>query len=398
MKLKLIRVLSATAAASMLLFSSCGMLPQEEEALAPPVMAPEEVEYVTHEVKIGDIVNELSGSCAAVSKTQYNLSFTEMGGHLDSINVKLGDEVTAGQVLATLDTDSLAKNIEIKKVQISKTNLEIDNILTSAKNELTLLENEVNLVLEKKAELTLRLEDETISDEDRAGIQSEIEGIDDSMINYNIRLENARNNADATKNTSILSKKMDLQIQEIELSDMENTMAKSTITAPTAGTVVFIEEVAVGDYVPALKMLIGIADPQDLVMEYTGTKANSLKVGMAATITVNDTDYAAEVVSTPSNVPVELMELYEDTVLLSFAEIPEGLELADRGNFVVVLEEKSDIIVVPKNAIVTYVGSYYARVLKNGVGNEQSVEVGITSSSEYEIISGLEEGDLLILN
>ena len=56
------------------------------------------------------------------------------------------------------------------------------------------------------------------------------------------------------------------------------------------------------------------------------------------------------------------------------------------------------MIVVPKTAITKYLGGYYASVMnEDGLRSERDVEVGVESSTHYEIVAGLEEGETLII-
>ena len=102
----------ASIAMITLLLQGCSMMPEEEELLPPPVKEPEAVEYTTQVIERGDIVNTAKGSGNIGSKKQYSLSFTYRSGYLKSMNVKLGDTVKKGQLIAELDTDSLEKDIQ----------------------------------------------------------------------------------------------------------------------------------------------------------------------------------------------------------------------------------------------------------------------------------------------
>jgi multidrug efflux pump subunit AcrA (membrane-fusion protein) len=62
----------------------------------------------------------------------------------------------------------------------------------------------------------------------------------------------------------------------------------------------------------------------------------------------------------------------------------------------IIIETKTDVLVAPSTSIQNQNGQYTARVLRNSVEMSQPVEVGISSDTQTEIISGLSEGDMVI--
>ena len=102
------RLLASAAAALLGLgLGGCALFPEEEEELAPPLKAPAAVTYTTTQVERGEIVDSVTVSGTFISTTSYDLSFEKRSGYISEINVKPGDTVTEGQLLARLDTDAL---------------------------------------------------------------------------------------------------------------------------------------------------------------------------------------------------------------------------------------------------------------------------------------------------
>ncbi|MNE17892.1 Multidrug resistance protein MdtA [compost metagenome] len=64
----------------------------------------------------------------------------------------------------------------------------------------------------------------------------------------------------------------------------------------------------------------------------------------------------------------------------------------------IILQQRSDTIVIPKNGLRTYLGRSFVRVLEDGSRlREVDVEAGIEGSTEVEIVKGLEEGEVVVL-
>ncbi|WP_159438298.1 efflux RND transporter periplasmic adaptor subunit [Massiliimalia massiliensis] len=378
-KLRVGKILVSIAAMTLLL-QGCSVMPEEEELLAPPVKEPEAVEYTTQKVERGDIVNTAKGSGNIGSKKQYSLSFPYRSGYLKSVNVKLGDTVKKGQLIAELDTDSLEKDIQKKQLEIEKIKLELEqlkknnssNELERKKLRLQYLEDRKKQFPDEALDLEYQIEDLKLEIKDLENQDGE---------SYDIR-----------------AKKKDLEIAQIDLDDLKLTRDKSQIVAPSSGKVTYVEEIGIGDYVPALKTIIKLSDPSDLILEYTGGYALDMKVGMPVTITVGGTTVTGEVATTPSDFPAEEQELRKETVFIKMDEVPDGIEIGDSASFEVILEQKEDVLIVPKRAVIQYMGTFTARVLsEDNIRSERDIEVGIETATQYEVVSGLEEGDIVIL-
>ena len=401
------RIPAALLLAAALLFQSgCNLIPEEEAELTMPVNTPEEVTYTTQTVGRGDVVNKISGTCYVVSRRRYDLAFTDRGGYLADLAVSQGMDVEKGQTLASLDVDSLKVEIEKKKLAIEKMEIELeqtldieeeDNSYRIAKLELQL--ESQNLGLENLKNQLRNANDNNEEDVVLESLKTQINQQRLAIQQTMLDLEEASQEKEEKRNYSNEYKQIDLKVARLELNDLYDAFSKAVITSPISGRVIFVDDnLAVGDYINAQKVFITVADTSDLLFEYTGSNAASIKMGMEATLTVDGKEYAATVIQTPSSVPAEEYEAYKDTVQFRIEEMPENLTTGRRANYEIILEEKENVIVAPKNAITKYLGGYYASVMnEDGLRSERDVEVGIESATHYEIVSGLEEGDVLII-
>lgn len=83
-----------------------------------------DISYVTEKAKISDLKQTVEVTGSVESADDIDLNFTS-GGTLQSISVKVGDSVKAGQVLASLSAGDVASQIADAKanLEIAKTNL-----------------------------------------------------------------------------------------------------------------------------------------------------------------------------------------------------------------------------------------------------------------------------------
>ena len=113
-----------------LTLQSCFLLPKEEEILEPPLVESTEVTYSVHTATRGAIETRVVVSGSFQYTHQEPLHFTYRGGRLKRILVNYGDSVEKGQVLAELDTDTLALEIEQQEIRLQKAQLSLQRLIT----------------------------------------------------------------------------------------------------------------------------------------------------------------------------------------------------------------------------------------------------------------------------
>ena len=128
---------------------------------------------------------------------------------------------------------------------------------------------------------------------------------------------------------------------------------------------------------------------------------DELNVGTELEVTYKSKDggtVIGRVVQLPTDVPVTASEAERTAVKIEVDDIPEGVDIGDTVSISLLLERKEDIIVLPMRYISTYSSRRYVRVLNDeGVPEERDVKLGIQSNNEVEIVSGLEEGDVIVI-
>jgi len=156
----------------------------------------------------------------------------------------------------------------------------------------------------------------------------------------------------------------------------------------------------IGSFVPGRSVVLTVADPTKLQFEYTGTHVGRIKHGMDADIIIDSKIYPATVTTTPTSVPLEERDRYRNTVIFSVNnpdDLPEGLRRGSRHRFSIFLEEKHDTIIIPASAMSTFMGQTYVQILEDGMRTERDIVTGIVTVMHVEVLSGINEGDLLIV-
>lgn len=319
--------------------SACSLLPKEEAALAPPLVQPAKVQYNVAEVKQGNIVKRVKGVGTLTPINNNNLFYSEAGGRLKKIHVAEGDVVKKGQVLAEIDNGNL--NFDIKQTEIDQ----------------------------KKAEIHLK--------------QLQSQQADQYAIDI---------------------AKLDLESVQSKLQNLKEQQAKSVLTSPIKGIVTFVGEQKAGDIIEAFKSIIQVADTKQLQLLYTSTSGDEIadiKIGMKAGLTLNGQEFTGKVVHTPQDIPADIVaanpDLYKNSIFISIDSLPKAAHVGDSVDFEVITKQKDNTLIIPKNGLRTLIGRNYVQVLDQNTKRELDIEVGIISSTEVEVLKGLNAGDKVIL-
>lgn len=320
------------AAALLFSFSGCGLFPEEEDSLAPPLAAPADVTYTTTKVEKGTIVDSVATSGTFVSTRTYDLSFEKRAGYLAEILVKPGDAVKKDQLLARLDTDELETEIKKQKLYV------------------------------ERAEIALNAAYETYDYD-------------------TIRLA-----------------EIEYDLQKLQLDESQNELSKQYIYAPDDGIVSYLAKEGPGEYVAAYSTFLRVVDPESLQVECSGDSVGDFQLDQKVTLTIDKKEYSGKVVMTSANAPRELLEEGKSFVRVAVTDaLPKGEYLGKSANVQLIRQKKEDVIVIPRNVVSLYSGESYVMVLENGVKKERIIEPGIKNVTSIEVLSGLSEGEDIII-
>ncbi len=246
----------------------------------------------------------------------------------------------------------------------------------------------------KKGDLLIQL-DETGLDLDLKEKQLEVE-------KAKVGLEEAKEQQD-TKNMRV--KMMELEVAQVKLEKVRQTIAERKLLAEMDGIVTFVEDLKPGDVIGEYKVMVSIADTKGMRIAYEVTNPNDVsdvQVGMAADIKLKSKTLRGKVVQTPSSAPIvedqRLSEKYAKTLYIEVLDpIPKDVEIGTLADIVITTQKRDNTLIIPKRGLRTYMGRNYVQILEGESRKEVDVEKGIEASTEVEIVQGLKEGQKVIL-
>lgn len=377
--------------------SGCYFFPQEEEVLAPPLKAPEKVTYRTIKVEKGNIEKRVNATAYFVSDNQTDLSFKHRGGRIESINVKTGDMVEAGDTLIQLETDNLETQLLQQEIALEKLILNYNQSLSNAERSIKLANFELE-ELEKKLE-KLKNTIENIPKE--VSVQDVMpDAIDNlELLEERIKRQELEVEGEIVKYNNIKDMmELDIKTAEIQIENLQTELEKTKLVSPVTGRVVWITSSKVGEYIYAHSNLIRIADVTRLKLRYTGDSISDFKMGDKVEVKIDNDEYVGIVVMTPSTAPFDADDSIKKSVLVDVKGLPAEVKLGDAARISLLLDRRDDVIVIPRDLLHGFMGQKTVYILDDGIKKDRNVQVGIETPTEVEIVKGLEEGEEIIEN
>ena len=314
---------------------------QAEPALAPPPtpVVPDKPIYQVHR---GEVVRKIEFAGRVTPVLQQALFF-RTAGRVENLFVKRGDAVTAGELLADLDTDDLLFDVRRAKLNLASIELRLDLA---------------------KAEIPTR-----------------------------------------SMNDEVAIKELEVKLAEITLEQLHSAIADAQIIAPFDGQVISIG-IAEGRGVEAFVPVLMLADAGELEVraDLGRTERAELVEGMPITIDLVGRPgprIEGRIRRLPySDGGVDFSEIEDEDrsthIALEEMAAEADLRLGDLVHLTVVLERKGDVLWLPPQAIHTLDGHRFVMVKDGDAQRRVDVRLGLQSDDRIEIEEGLIEGQIVL--
>ncbi len=338
--------------AALAVTSGCSLLPQEpEEEVLPTITPPKLSEKPTYDVRVETIEQKVRGNGKIMSLREENLFFTpsgeENGGsfRVKEVFVKSGDTVEAGGLIAELDVADKQRELRRAKLEFRQEELKMIEILRKA---------------------------------------------------------------DEYEPEELEQLKVDFELKRTSLVELEETIANAKLTAPFDGSVVSLK-VKAGDTVQAYQQIAVLADLSELAVavDFSRDDLNDIAPGMESIVAISAAgEHKGKVDRLPTaeeddNGGGNPNEPEEDSVdkytLIKLDEWPEGVTRGTPLSVTVITDRIDQAVVIPPAALRSYNGRSYVQVV-DAEGNkaEVDVEVGMQTSTQVQILKGLEPGQKVV--
>lgn len=335
-----------TAVVMMICGTGCYLLPDEEEVLPAPTVKASAVTYTTVTAQRKTLEKKIVNSGTVTSEQLYNVAYEKEGGTISEFCVRAGQKVKKGDKICVIDTTDIEYRIKLKELDRKRAYL----------NTVVLYESGC-----------------TQSEYDRAYV--------------------------------------DVTLLDIELEKLYKQRDNAVLLSPTDGTVSALADVRVGDYASPGQTIATIMQTDKLYIAIKPNDFTAFPIGTEVQIRIDEDYYAGEVFMNPDELAEYRREQSEshdkkteggidyqaDMIYIRFKDEAPADAVGQLADSILIQDRVENAIVVSNNLIKTVDGESVVYVLKDGEKTAVPVEVGLKTGSQSEIISGLNEGDEIVI-
>lgn len=337
------------------LLSGCFLLPQEASVPELPLVTPfSGAEYLTAAVTRGDLEFYSQVTLTYYPTLREDLKFNVADRSYGVIYVSKGDEVHEGDLLAELDSTQERAALERTEEQLERLRIQLSAAWT---------------------DLQLAQEEESLRG-DGSHVTSDARWADISYYQACI------------------------QIQEQQLAEQQAELESLRLYAPFDGTVTFAKTLDEGSRSSKTETVVTVADSTSSV--FTGMTGSWGLFTEGAIFPVKTSTAVYDcIVRDPVDfgLKTELDDAGRGAVVL---EIAEGQELPAgsgvRGEIRLLLDKRENVLLLPSHAVFTVGGRCYVyHEDESGFKTAKEIECGLDNGSWVEVLSGLGEGEEIIV-
>jgi HlyD family secretion protein len=347
------------------------------------------------EVTRGTLVRDASVNgrvVAAVSPTLYAKASSTV-----NLKVAAGDTVKKGQVLAVLESPDLADILkrETSTYEGLKAEVARQHILSRKQKLLAQKEADTAEIERLSAQRTL----ERYESVAQVGVIAKIDyqKAKDALQSAEIRAKHASQAANLEGDDvqlALKTKVNELERAKLSMEEAQRRVDELTVRAPVDG---FIGTLNVQNrmVVAANAPLMTLVDLSrlEIEVEVPETYVADMGLGMSAEIAL-PSGTATGKLSALSPEVVKNMVLAR---VRFDGEQPKGLRQSQRVTARLLIEEKPNVLMLPRGPFVENDGGRYAYVVRDGIATRTPITMGATSVSSVEIVSGLKQGDKVVV-
>jgi HlyD family secretion protein len=351
-------------------------------------------------VRRGTLTATVSATGAISPLREASLAFNATGA-VTRLEVKQGDVVKKGQLLAALDTRSLDLQLVQAEASLVSAEAALANLKTPSFTDLTIAKADID----KAAAALARAQ----ADYDRIGgasnpfiaMTAQSAALQQASLDYQKAL--AVYNAKIYPNENQV-KQLDAQVQQARAArDLAKQRVEDAILRAPFDGVVTKAELDLGSYVAAARPVLSVADVSELRVKVNidETDIARVKVGQDVTIGLDaypDATLGARVTEVAAvATTVQGVVNYVVTVMLNPGTVPVKIGMTANANIVVA--NKENVLLVSNRAVRASGQKRYVTIQKTPDQTEEvEVKLGLANDQETEVLSGLQEGQPVVVN
>jgi len=374
-------------------------------------------QFQTATIERGNLIATI-GATGTVRAQQTAVLIWQAAGTVDVVNVKVGDNVPAGFVMAYLSKTSLPQSIILAEADLASAQKSLDDLVNSdtARAQAVIALRDAQEAYDKAYNWRRELDNDRITVKEivykRIGGMTvpqikeyktwadegtKIKAQEDLDLKTGL-LEDAQRNLDRLTDGN----SADIIAAQARIDAAQATLNLARVSTPFAGIVTESYPLP-GDQVNAGATAFRVDDLSKLLVDVDVSEVdiNSVSVGQPVMLTFDailGNDYHGEIVEVAqTGTSVQGVVNFKVTVELTDADslVKPGMTAAVN----ITVKELQDVILIPNRAVRLSDGNRVVYLLVDGQPLKTTVRLGSSSESMSVILSGdIKEGDEIILN
>lgn len=373
--------------------------------------------YLTSTVKKGTVAKTIPATGTIEPVSTVSLSF-ENAEVIKKIYVKVGDHVTTGQLMAEQEEDDLQAQVTQSSASLKSAAAKLTALQDGSTRE-EIIKAEVSVSTAKAAY------DQAKANLDRyqklfdagAVSQADLDSANNSYVSADGNLRQAeatlQTTYDGATAEELAAAEATYESSSTQLKMAQKELTGAKMTSPMNG---IVSEINGGEGQRATAnnnttsstngFMALISEALQVDAQVNEADIGSLKIGQTADLTVNsfpNKTFTGKVSSiSPIATTVSNVQVYNTVIQLDNNQT--GLKAGMPATITIIVDKSENTLTVPKGAV-----TYAAKQAGNGGGKNvividksgnmetRPVELGLSDSSSYEVLEGLNEGETVII-
>lgn len=323
-------------------------------------------------------VSETISAAGTLASTYTGAANFTSAGKVTSIDVKVGDVVSAGQKLATIDGTTASKQLQVAKANLAVAQENLDDAETATATPAPSNGSQQQSTTTSITSLQAKL------DQAQLDVQTAQASVDATVLYAPGAGTVTAVNGTVGQQSSSGGSSSSAQSSSSSSGSGQGGQAATTSTSSSSST----------GFITLTNMTGLVVDTS--VAEIDVSK---VKTGQKATVTLNalpDKPVQATV-SSINLTPTTSGSVVSYGAQLTLTSPPDGLRPGQSASVVITVAEAQNALSVPAAAVQTVGTNSIVTVQENGQNVTRQVQVGIRGESTVQITSGLTEGESVVL-
>jgi HlyD family secretion protein len=347
-------------------------------------------------VNRGALVRDISAQGKVVASIKPTLFSSATG--VATLFVKAGDSVLQGEPIARIDSPELESLLQQESSALQSAETEYNRRKIQAKK--TELQNQQTIDLAEVALIAARRE---LRRAEQAHSKDAISEFDydkanDDVATAELKFKHATQDAQLQTESlqfELETSQLQIQTQTLRVDEFKRQVADLEVRSPVDGIVGNLA-IQNKDAVSKNQALVTVVDLSAFEIELMvpDSFAEGLEVGLDAEISYTGKKYPGLVVAiSPEVINSQI------SAKVRFADaMPDHLKQNQRVSARILLESRDNVLVVKRGPFLESGGGRFAYIVDGDLATKQQIQIGATSVSSVEILSGLTEGQTVIVS